>query len=127
MAKKAKKTKTEVKTPTGPMLSKFLRMVAQDIEDTDQNLDPITKAEALARLVWKYALGWTEYDPDDPNKVVLVHKPDWRAVALLYDRIEGKVVAAIPDDKNLTLPEKVDELAKANLNAIAMSTQEDDD
>ena len=124
----AKKTKSEVKAPTGPMLSKFLRMVAQDIETStnDKNFDPITKAEALARLVWKYALGWIEYDPDDPGKVVMVHKPDWRAVALLYDRIEGKVAAAIPDDKSLTLPEKVDELAKANLNAIAQSTQEDD-
>ena len=123
----AKKTKNEIKALTGPMLSRFLRMVAQDIEDTDQNLDPITKAEALARLVWKYALGWIEYDPDDPSKVVMVHKPDWRAVALLYDRIEGKVIAAVPDDKNLTLPEKISELAKANANAIAESTQETED
>lgn len=122
MAKEKPKPKRKVRTPTGAILTKFLRILSQDIETVNEDGDLVTKAQALADMVWKYALGWTEQDPDDPEKT-LKHKPMWQAVQLLYDRIEGKVQPAAPEETGKTLPEKVAELSKSRINAAAEATQ----
>ena len=123
MAKKKSKPKAK-KALTGPLLTKYLRKIAADIETMDLDGDIVTKAHALANLVWKYALGWEEEDPDDPNKKIS-HKPDWRAVDLLFNRIEGKVMTATVEDPGKTLPEKVEELAVAKANSLADATQDE--
>ena len=75
----AKAPERKMRAPTGAILSKYLRSLAVEIETIDDDGDQITKAAALAALVWRYALGFEEADPDNPDKK-LRHQPDWRAI-----------------------------------------------
>ena len=119
----AKAQKRQMKALTGPILSKYLRSLAVDIETMDDEQNPLTKAAVLAKLVWRAALGWTELDPK--TAVETVHEPDWRANTLLFDRMEGRVVAAITEDTGRSLTEKVSALGKAKMNALAKAATED--
>ena len=122
--------KRNMKTPTGAILSKYLRAMALDIETMSPEGDVITKAAALAQTVWKYALGFEE--PADP------HKPDgprtkippavW-AIEVLYNRIEGKIPVAVVEDQGRSLTDKVSDLGKAKINAMtrAAAEQEEED
>ena len=114
MAQKKKK----VKVPTGAVLSKYLRMLVLDIETINDEGDPITKAQALATLVWKHALGFEEQDPDDPDKKILRRPATW-AVDLLYNRIEGKIPLAVVEEGAHSLTEKVSDMGKAKINALS--------
>ena len=112
-------TSKNVKMPTGAILTRFLKECALDIHDIAKDDGrPIVKAEALARYVWKSALGWVEEDPDDPEKTI-THRPDWRAISLIWDRVEGKAGPVQPEKNDRTLGEKVGEMAVAALNEVA--------
>lgn len=115
-----------IKMPTGALLTRFLKECALDIHTMSADGDdrPIVKAEALARYVWKSALGWVEEDPDDPEKTI-THKPDWRAIALIWDRVEGKAGPAQPEKNDRTLGEKVGDLATAAINELAEAVVDD--
>ena len=110
--------KKKIKAPTGAILSKYLRMLALDIETMNEDGDLVTKAEALAGLVWKYALGFEEQDPDNPEKT-LCHRPATWAVDLLYNRIEGKIPLAAIEEGAHSLTERVTEMGKAKINALS--------
>ena len=107
------------KAHAGRLLSDYLRRIAQ--EETEFNLDDdkmITKAEALARLMFKLALGWTEENVKDGKKKV--HNPSAGMIALIWDRIEGRSVPLADGDKQKrTLPKKVSEENKKRLNRLA--------
>jgi len=110
--------KKKVKAPTGAILSKYLRMLALDIETMDEDGNLVTKAQALAALVWKHALGFEEQNPDDPDKKVQ-HRPATWAVDLLYNRIEGKIPLAVVEEGAHSLTERVSDMGKAKINAIS--------
>jgi len=102
-------------------LSKFVREIA--LEQTEQCLEgddprPVSKAEKLARLMWKMALGWTEIKDDGKE---IAHKPDKGMMALLWDRLEGKVPQT--DGKSLgnkaSAADRVGEQSRKRLNKIA--------
>jgi hypothetical protein len=118
-----------LKVPTGAVLSKYLRALALEIHTTDNDGDPVSRAEALAELVWKHALGFQrpkdEHKPDGPKEVI---PPATWAIELLYNRIEGKIPLAVVEDQGRSLTEKVTELGKARINSLAKaSTEEGDD
>jgi hypothetical protein len=107
------------KVAFGQMLSKHLRRIG--LEQTEcSDLDPNTgkarmmsKAEALARVTWKLALGYADGDGK-------YHEPNPKFVDIVYDRLEGKVATdkdAIP--KKQPLSKKVDDQAKKRLNSMA--------
>lgn len=76
-----------------------------------------TKAEALARYVWKCALGWKELKD---NGEEVIHEPDKGAINLLFDRLEGKIVAIpMAGKKGPTIADKVNAAATRALNKIA--------
>lgn len=91
MAKKKELSERGKKTRAGMLLSNFLRQIAQ--EKTEVALDAngedrmVTKAEAIARLMYKMALGYEE--TGDEGKVIK-HRPDKSMIALIFDRIEGR-------------------------------------
>lgn len=123
MARRKQQPTKNIKTPTGPILTQLLKAQALDVEDADVKTgDVITKGQALATLVWKMALGYWIKDPDDPDKKVYI-KSDFRAVALLFDRMEGKIATAVPADNRQTLPETVSEMARSKANSLAEDTQ----
>ena len=87
----------------GRLLSKFIRMIAEEstefIKGEGSEDDRMaTKAEALARNLWKLALGWEEViicEDDSVTKVV--HQPDAKIAFLLMDRMEGRAPTAVDD------------------------------
>lgn len=118
----------QIKTPTigdksraGRLLSEYLRRIAQ--EETEflklPDGDRIgTKAESLARLMWKMALGFTTIDKKTEKEII--HFPDRGMIALIWDRMEGR---ATPVNDNLgkrrALPKKVSDENKKRMNELA--------
>lgn len=103
-----------LKVPTGAILSKYLRALALDVESMDDEGTPLTKAQKLAELVWRYALGMA--DEKDPTKKA---PPAVWAIELLYNRIEGKIPLAVVEDQGRSLTDKVSDLGKARANSFA--------
>jgi hypothetical protein len=57
-----------------------------------------TKAEALARNLWKLALGYVEVIITEDGAVKKVeHQPDAKIAFLLMDRMEGRAPTAVDD------------------------------
>jgi hypothetical protein len=112
----------KLKTPTGAILSKYLRALALEIHTLNKDGDPQTKAAALAELVWDYALGHTEKDVKTGTEVKVA--PAVWAIECLYNRIEGKIPVAVIEDQGRSLTEKVSDLGKAKINAMAKAAAE---
>jgi hypothetical protein len=112
------------KIRAGKMLSKFLTEIAT--EETEVIQDPncgdrmASKAEALARNIWRDALGYTETTVEDVDGKKVTHerkiRPDRSCVQLIWDRLEGKV--GTDDDMKghgLSLAERVGEVSKKRI------------
>jgi len=125
MAKREKKLVVKnTKQRAGVILSSLLRNIAE--EETEFLKVPggddrmITKAEALARLVWKKALGYTEQHTVNSELVDITYQPDRVYAAMLFDRLEGRVAAVEPGKKEKrTVADRVGEQNKKRLNNIA--------
>ncbi len=106
------------KIRAGRQLSTFLRKIAQEKTEHVEGPDGevmMTKAEALARQMFKLALGGTVYDVKKGIDVRL--PPDRGMIALIWDRMEGRAVAIDDSDmKKRTLPKKVSDANKQRLN-----------
>jgi len=120
------------KVIAGKLLSKFIREIANEIHDDPKGEDAVmvSKAEAIARYIWKVALGYEEsVDVCDKTgkKTGIrpeVHKPDKWAINLIWDRLEGRVGAADlkgSHDK-AKLVDKVSAQGKKRLDQIAKSS-----
>ncbi len=109
------------KVRAGQLLSSYLRRIAQ--EETEFVAGPdgdvmVSKAEALARLMFKLALGWEEDDVKTGKKKI--HNPSAGMITLIWDRIEGRSVPLVGGGKEgRTLPTKVSEESKNRLNRMA--------
>lgn len=109
-------------------LTLHLRLIAAEAHemefDGQGQAVVISKGEALARLIWKKALGYEETITDDEGKPAIVyHKPEAWAIQLAYDRMEGKTPTAIgDDDTRLKASDKVRALAKARINDLIPAT-----
>ncbi|HDY86802.1 MAG TPA: hypothetical protein ENH82_01660 [bacterium] len=113
-----KKTIRGIKTRAGQLLSAFLRNVAEEktelIKEAGEEDRIASKAEAMARLMWKFALGFNEVDVKTGK--IVAYKPDKAMIALIYDRVEGRSPVAIKeDDGKLTVSERVSEQGKKRI------------
>lgn len=79
-----------------------------------------TKGQALAEEVFKRATGWSEEREDDEGNVKQVyHKPESWAIALIWDRMEGKTPQAVAEDETrVKAKDKVSDMAKQRINAL---------
>jgi hypothetical protein len=125
------------KTVAGKLLSKFIREIASEICDDPvikargEDAVMVTKAEAIARYIWKVALGWEESVDiyKDGVKTGIrpeVHKPERWAINLIWDRMEGRAGAADlkgGSDK-ASLADKVSAQGKKRLSQITKSSLE---
>lgn len=115
MAKK--KSERGIKTAAGLILSKFLRQIANEVTEFEKNADGqeelMSKAESLARKMWKIALGYKEtvVQAGGVRKEVYF-PPDRGLMALLYDRLEGRAPLMFSDTSKKNISDKVDEQAK---------------
>lgn len=110
---------------TKQIFTDMLRQISEEVtefvevpqKNGDKELLIRSKAEALARFVWKQALGYTEMD-DKGNDVK--YQPDKWAIGLLFDRLEGKVVAIpLAEKKGRTIADRVSEQNKNAINKLA--------
>lgn len=123
------------KVIAGKLLSKFIKEIASEIHDDPvikakgEDAVMLTKAETIARYIWKMALGWEEEVEiyKDGVKVGIRpehHRPDKWAINMIWDRMEGRVGAAdlkAGSDK-ASLADKVSEQGKKRLSQIAKSS-----
>jgi hypothetical protein len=85
------------KIRAGMMLTKFLKQIGEEQTELVKNKDGeeilVSRMEALARLIWKCAIGYVEdVTHDDGSKTIHVCAPDRAAWHLIFDRIEGKKI-----------------------------------
>lgn len=121
------------KIAAGKLLSKFIREIASEkcddpvIKAKGEDAVMVTKAEAIARYIWRVALGWEEsvdvLDRDGKKTGIRpeVHKPDKWAINMIWDRLEGRAGAADlkgGSDK-ASLADKVSGLGAKRVNQIA--------
>lgn len=109
----------------GKALTNYLRKLAMEAETMTDEGEPLTKAELLASVLWKKALGWTEekLDADGVSKEV-VHAPEAWAIQLIYDRLEGRVAQSIPDtSEKRKVSERVSDLSKRRINDLTASVR----
>lgn len=118
------------RTKAGKLLSKFVKEIAD--EETELVHDPetggdrmATKAEALARYMWKAALGFTEEEEvyKEGKKVgikSIKKKPDKTFITMIWDRLEGRVIPTADKDKDnkATIADRISEQGKIRLNAM---------
>lgn len=125
MAKKSKKSVTikGAKQRAGLILSSLLRNIAEEVTElvtVDGEDKMVSKAEALARLTWKHALGFTEQKVVGGELVDIAHSPDKVYATMLYDRLEGRVAAVGTDKKEKrAVAERIGEQSKKRINDIA--------
>lgn len=89
----------------GKLLTKFIRQIAEEptefIKSEDGDDRMASKAEAMARKMWRIALGWTEcIIADSGPPIEVIHPPDQKMMALLMDRMEGRAATAVEDDSS---------------------------
>jgi hypothetical protein len=127
-----------VKTAAGMLLTKYLRDIGLERTETNGGLDPkdgknrmITKAEALARTIWKLALGYEEKirrttKDGKIKEVAKYHPPEAKFVDIVYDRLEGKVgMDKDSVNKRPPMSGKVEAQAKARLNDMVKENPDD--
>lgn len=95
------------------LVTYFLQEIANEetetvhIEGEDRM---VTKAEALARFIWKASLGYSEERVTSEGVKTIEARPDKGMIAVLLDRTEGKAGPAIGVGKEKkTVADKVSE------------------
>jgi hypothetical protein len=118
--------KNEKTKASKQLTSKLKEILAEDTEVEMLNGDPVivTKAEKLARTMVRMALGYKEEVERklDGNTVKdeIVHCPNAGMIALVYDRVEGRIpIAQVEDPGTRTLGERVSEQGQRRLNDLA--------
>lgn len=106
---------------SGKQLTNHLRTLAEEMISVTDAGDPITRAQALADLIWKFALGWTEeYRDDNGTLVKKKHPPVAWAMQYLFERTEGRAPVSMPENEGgLKAADKVSDLAKQRVNQRA--------
>jgi len=108
------------KIRAGKLLSNYIRLIAEEetefIKDVDGEDKMVTKAEALARLIWKKALGYKEINIVKDLPVETTYHPDKYLMGLLFDRMEGRAPITVGDsDGKMTTAERVSEQGKKRI------------
>jgi hypothetical protein len=108
------------KAKAGRLLSKFLNRIAEEeneclIIDGEDRM--VTKAEALARLVWRMALGYKETVADSKGVKEVVHLPDKGMIEVVFDRIEGKAAAIVDDTRTKGLADKLSDESRQRISS----------
>jgi len=122
----AKDNLKSAKSRAGKLLSGYIRKIAMEqtefIQHPDKGDVMVSKAEALARIIWKNALGFTSVDKEKVGGKLVETEisvpPDFRYIQLVYDRLEGKTVGQDKAEKpQRSLADKVTEQGTKSINS----------
>lgn len=107
---------------SGKELTKHLRLLAMEAEGLAPSGEPETKAETLARLLWKKALGYSEVRLTESGSKEITCPPESWAIQLIYERLEGKVANSAPEEAGkISAAERVSDLARSRINGLVTS------
>jgi len=108
----------------GKALTDELRKLAMQVHTVLDDGTPVTRAQTLAELIWKLALGWVETTRDDDgNRKEIAHPPVAWAMQYVFERTEGKAAIAQSESVDrISATDKVRDLAKARINKLAAVT-----
>lgn len=111
------------KKKAGELLTSAINKIAQEeteLVQIDGEDKIVMKAEALARLIWKSALGYSISVIEGVTSTEIVHPPSLAHQNILLDRMAGKAATAEPvkQDKKSKLADRVGEEAAKRINAI---------
>lgn len=120
MGRKTKGNAHGRKTKAGMLLSEYIKKIASEPtefikgEDSEDGNDHMaTKAEALARVIWKLALGYDETVVKIANdgkrtEITKLHGPNSTYVGIILDRTEGRTPLMVGDkDKKISVADRV--------------------
>jgi hypothetical protein len=107
----------------GRLLSKFIRQIAEETEfvlgEGSEDDRMISKAEMLARKMWRMALGYEELIVTDDGNKKVQHAPDLKMAAIIMDRMEGRCGTATEDEVTRpTTASKITDQGKKRIAAI---------
>lgn len=103
-------------------LTRHLRLMAAEADTLLDNGEVVTKAEALARVLWGKALGFKKVEQRAGAMVEVEHMPEAWAIQMVWERLEGKVPNAMADDGGkMSATDRVSELNKSRINKMANS------
>lgn len=111
----------------GRALTTELKKLAAQVHTISDDGTQLTRAEVLADLIWKMALGWTEKietrDADGNRKIrEEYHPPVAWAMQYVFERTEGKAAPMVMEEQTgMRAAEKVRELAKQRINSLSKS------
>lgn len=120
-----KKKKVTDLTPSGVAkaataeLTKIIKQIGNEFHTVDDEGNPLTKIQALGRLVWNKALGYLEKDVE--TGVEVKHNPDKTFIGMIWDRLEGKVAPSVSGSgkDKATLSDRIGSQRKRRLNQMA--------
>ncbi len=75
------------------------------------------RAEKLAEIIWKHALGFEEFDIKTEKEVV--HPPSISYMRMLLERMEGKVQDVSATESKKSIADRISETTKKGLNKMA--------
>ncbi|MEN6335906.1 MAG: hypothetical protein ABFE01_16760 [Phycisphaerales bacterium] len=135
MAKKKSENKDLLelgqRSRAGRLLSEYIRAIGTETDQVVQDEVPqgctpgmprmVSKAEALARHIWRNALPRTD---DDGTR----HEPDIRYIHIVLERAEGKAgtVEQEKTDTRESVPDKISRINAERINRISSEVTGDD-
>ena len=101
------------------MITDFLKKIASEDTEMVQIKGEdilVTKAEALARLMWRMALGFEETKVTTEGPKTTMHNPDKGMMGTIIDRVEGRAVPTVITGKGgRTVTDKISEQGKSRI------------
>ena len=124
MPKKRNVSASTAKKRAGKILTDAINEIAKEETELVKNAGGedkmVNKAEALARLIWKSALGYTLTTIEGVTAEEIVHPPSLAHQNILLDRMAGKAATSEPPkgDKKSKLADKLSDEAVKRINKI---------
>ncbi len=115
------------KAKASRLLSRYIREIAAEatvpVADAaaENGVRMETRAENLARTIWKMAEGYVE---DLGKGKTKVHLPNKDMIAILLDRMEGRVPTIDAKDQKpkASVADRISEQSKKRINALSKNT-----
>ena len=121
----AEKKKKNSRAKANRLVSKYITEMATVKDaciDNGEEARMCTRAEKLADIIWKNALGYTEKNPKSDTEIV--YGPSISYMKMLLERMEGKVQDVSATKSKKSLADRVKDTTKSKLNKMAEGSVE---
>ncbi len=119
-----RKKRLNTKQRAGKILTDAINEIAREetelVKDADGEDIMVSKAYALARLIWKSAFGYIVTTIEGVTSKEIIHPPSLAHQNILLDRMAGKAATSEPPkkDNKETLADRISEEATKRINKI---------